>query len=87
MHNFLTNLNFNAKIYQNTHLNVLNNFFIKGMAKICLQEVQEGKGQIEVELHSAQAAERRTLQGLNLIKNIAKSRFRYLKVCSLIVES
>ena len=42
-------------------MNVLNNFCIKEMAKILLQKVQEVKGQIVVDMHSAQAAERRTL--------------------------
>jgi len=43
------------------------------MAKIWLQKVQEVKGQRVVDLHSAQGAERRTLQGLNLIKKQQKS--------------
>ena len=43
------------------------------MAKMWLQKVQEVKGQRFVDLHSAQAAEKRTLQGLNLFKNIAKT--------------
>ena len=39
------------------HLNVLNNFCIKGMAKVLVQKVQEVKGQRKrvVDLDSAQA--------------------------------
>ena len=65
LHNFLTNLNFTTKNYQNLHLNDVNSFCNK---------VQEVKGQRAVDLHSAQGAERRTLQGLNLIKNHSKKQ-------------
>ena len=46
------------------------------MAKIWLQKVQEVKGQRVVDMHSAQAAERRTLSGLNLIKKQSKKHIQ-----------
>ena len=61
------------------HLNVLNNFCKKGMKKIWLQIVQEVKGQRIVDMHSAQAAERRTLYGLNLIKEHSKKHIQIPK--------
>ena len=58
------------------HLNVLNNFYIKEMAQIWLQKVQGVKGQRVVDMHSAQAAERRTLYGLNLIEKHSKKQIQ-----------
>ena len=38
LHNFLTNLNFTAKSYQNMHLKVLNKFQRKGMSKMIFSQ-------------------------------------------------
>ena len=46
------------------------------MAKIWLQKVHEVKVQRVVDLHSSQAAERRTLQGLNLTKKHSKKQIQ-----------